>query len=214
MTKSPPSTPGPSPSPARGYEPFAPPESPAPYDELTASRIAGLTPAGGLNTFASVVESPSEQGVFVSVDDIAALQQWAEEREELQQWATDRNSLNQRLDDAEQLAKQREHEVDDLRAKLAQAQQALRRDSKQEADSVGERRPLQEMNKLAVPRRSATEINAMASQRQGELEQRKQQEVDSLREEYRRLRSARDAAGAGVQKNAMADRIGSDACSF
>ena len=143
-------------------------------------------------------ETPSPPGVFISADEVVALQQWATERE----------GLCERLVEAEASATAREAEAQTLRERLAAAEAALGQlgllaiaedDERPVAPSVPEavattvEKPQQSASRRPtthLARRSIAETNALASQRTKEVEQRKRQEVEELRAEYRRLRSA------------------------
>ena len=124
--------------------------------------------------FSSQNASP-EEGVFVSADEVMALREWAEDRE----------ALKERLSQMERLAAAREEEMVSLRAQLDGRES--------DAAPVVPRLPLKEMK---APRRSSAENNALATQRQNDVIAKKQAHTAELREQWRRLRTARAAATA------------------
>ena len=181
-------------SPAPGYVPFDyVPESPAPY--VPASFSKHRLPATGDHD----PESEPEEGIYVSIEDVAALKRWADERHELQE----------RLAEAEQTASERECEVAELRARLVQVEEALRA---RQGDAVERPRPKKDRAALRPlpddgnPRHSDTEIDQLTAQARSMQQQKKRSETDALREEWRNLRAMRAAsvgAVAGAQRPAQ-----------
>ena len=96
------------------YKPFLMPESPAPYS--TFKLIPGAAPAppspaaddDDTDEDGGSSQSASPEGIFVSAEDVAALQQWAEDRE----------TVNDRLRQAETMIALKEQEAEELRRKL------------------------------------------------------------------------------------------------
>ena len=205
--------PGESPAPYSTFKMFgAPPppsESPAPYS--TFKLIPGAAPAPPSPTGSCEEEDyfsqdggSSPEGIYVSADDVAALQQWAEERA----------SVNERLNHVEQLASEREQEAAELRKRLEESEAALRlaQETAQAAlapapapaaaaaaapAAAAERQPLRSM---ATLRHTHDEANALASQHKVGVSNRIAQENRSLLSELRKLKQGSKDGGVAWQQ--------------
>ena len=173
----------PTPGSALGYVPFEPPScAPLPYDEFEPP---SATPLG-----ADALPTPQgEDGIFLCAADVKALQQWAEDREQ----------LCERLLAAEHKAAAREEELEELRTRLAQMDS---RGAAVHATEVAPAALSPARPRLKVPlrpmRHSAAEANALATLRRVESLSKREAENAKLLEEFRAVRSARDAAAAAV----------------
>lgn len=212
--------PGESPAPYSTFKMFgalpAPSESPAPYS--TFKLIPGAPPAPpsptgsrGDDESLSPDGESSPEGIYVSAEDVAALQQWAEERA----------SVNERLNHVEQLASEREQEAAELRRRLEEAETALqqandlaaKQQQQREQAALAQapgvapavaavashaRRPLRSM---ATPRHTLDEVNVLANQHKREMSNRLTQENRSLLSELRKLRSESSSKDGVEQQN-------------
>lgn len=150
------------PSPAAGYEdfePFTPSGGNAPY----VPAFAGETPQGTAGR--AVTQTPSPDGVWVSVDEVRALQQFAQE-------AADLRTKLAASEDA-----------------LAAARAQSERNTAEEQSARPPLRPVAQ-----TQRRPPSETTAIATKRQQEVAQRHQDEVTQLREEWRLLRAQQQKA--------------------
>lgn len=194
--------PGESPAPSSAapystFKPFShvPAESPAPYSTfklVPGSAPAPPSPAGSEDESSSRSGNSSPEGIYVSAEDVAALQRWAEERE----------SVNERLNHVEKLASEREREADELRRRLKESEEALEKATKFAEEQQQQQQPQQQERRMSntdrAPlqpvlhaRHTKEEANALASQRKVDLCHKKQQENSALLDEWRKLRSAR-----------------------
>ena len=166
--------------PGAGYSAFKEipgqaPAPPSPCESRSGSDYTEREPG------TSCSATPSPEGIYVSAEDVKALQQWAEDRE----------SLNDRLNQVEELASQKADEAAELRKRLEESEAALKRATaeaeQRPATCERERSPL----KPVSARHTAAEANALATERKKEREQKKRDEASAMRDELRKLRSAR-----------------------
>ena len=158
------------PTPGISYQPFAPPGSPAaaPYVDF-----------GQYDSFVSVT---SDDGIFLSAAEVFALKKYAEDREVMQA----------RLTRMEEEAAAREQEVTALRAKLEDEAKPAASGS----ENMRRRLPLKPVSASASSKLSDRDLNVMATQRQNESVAKREAQNAKLREQWRQLRSTRDAIDA------------------
>ena len=150
------------------------------------------SPAPPYSDYHGLATPSVEEGIYLSANEVEALQQWA----------VDRETLCEQLRLAEERAAAREEEVAALQARLAKADASARSPKEEVADAAAAapaaRRPLRPVPLAVAPRRTAVEANAIATQRCNENLSKREAENEKLLEQWRELRSARAAAAAAA----------------
>ena len=174
-----------------------PPPSPSVY--VPFGGLHAAPPVAGPFDGTSPEGTPSNmspQGLFMTHDQLSAIQQWAEERE----------VVAEQLAEAEQLASARNDEIHQLRVRLAASEMALRTALGEENVDAQRMRGARSDEKPASERCiSGREANALAvahaSRRHTQASTRNKAESADLRAEWAALKAASSAISSGATPN-------------